>query len=65
MAKALFGHVGPAADTRLATELRRLRLRVRELEAELDHARMVNEALASRIDVSDDLRALDREPALT
>ncbi len=65
MAKALFGHVGLQADTRLQAEVRRLRGRVHELEAELARARMVNEALASRIDVSDDLRALDQEPALT
>lgn len=65
MAKALFGHVGRPADTRLEAELRRLRVRVHELEAELARARIVNDALISRIDVSDDLRVLDQEPALT
>lgn len=65
MAKALFGHVGSVADTRLVAEVSRLRVRVRELETELSRARTLNESLASRIDVSEDLRALDQEPALT
>jgi hypothetical protein len=65
MAKALFGHVGSGSDLRLSTEVRRLRARVAELEAELSRARAVNEALVSRVDVPDELRALDAEPALT
>ncbi len=65
MAKALFGHVGVGTDMRLAAEVRRLRTRVSDLEAALAHAEAVNEALASQIDVSDELRALDAEPALT
>jgi hypothetical protein len=65
MAKALLGHVGVGTDMRLAAEVRRLRTRVRELEAELAHARALNEALASQVDVSDELRALEVEPALT
>jgi hypothetical protein len=65
MAKALFGHVGVGADLRLAAEVRGLRTRVRDLEAALARAEAVNEALAARVDVSDELRALDVEPALT
>ena len=65
MAKALFGHVGVGTDMRLAAEVRRLRTRVSDLEAALAHAQVVNEALAAQIDVSDELRALDAEPALT
>jgi hypothetical protein len=65
MAMALFGHVGVGTDMRLAAEVRRLRTRVSDLEAALAHAQAVNEALASQIDVSDELRALDAEPALT
>jgi len=65
MAKALFGHVGVGSDARLAAEVQRLRTRVRDLETELDRALAVNEVLASQVDVSDELRALDKEPVLT
>ena len=65
MAKALFGHVGSGNDLRLSYEVRRLRARVAELEAELSRARAVNEALVGGVDVSEELRALDAEPALT
>ena len=65
MAKALLGHVGVGTDLRLAAEVRRLRTRVRDLESALDRAQAVNEALAAQVDVSDELRALDAEPALT
>jgi outer membrane murein-binding lipoprotein Lpp len=65
MAKALFGHVGVGTDLRLSTEVRRLRARVAQLEAELARVRSVNEALVERVDVSDELRELDAEPALT
>jgi hypothetical protein len=64
MAKALYGHVG-VADVRLVAEVQRLRTRVRDLESELDRALAVNELLASRVDVSDELRSLYQEPALT
>ncbi len=64
MAKALYGHVG-AADARLAAEVHRLRSRVRDLETELDRALAMNELLSSRVDVSDELRSLYKEPALT
>ena len=65
MAKALFGHVGVGTDLRLAAEVRRLRTRVADLEAALEHAQAVNEALAAQVDVSDELRALEAEPAFT
>jgi predicted component of type VI protein secretion system len=65
MAKALYGHVGVGNDVRLVAEVMRLRSRVRDLESELDRALAVNEVLASQVDVSDELRALDQEPALT
>jgi hypothetical protein len=65
MAKALLGHVGVGTDMRLAAEVRRLRTRVRDLEAALAHAQAVNEALAAQVDVSVELRALEAEPALT
>ena len=47
MAKALMGHVG--TDPRMAGDLRRLALRVRELEAELLQAREVNRALVAQL----------------
>ena len=56
MAKAIFGHVG-GLDPRLMAELQGLRRRVHELEIELSRARAVNEALAARVDVSDELLA--------
>jgi hypothetical protein len=42
MAKALLGHVGPF-DMRLTMEVRRLQMRVRELEAELAAERAAHE----------------------
>jgi hypothetical protein len=60
MAKALLGHVGVGTDLRLAAEIRRLRTRVAQLEAELAEAR---EALVVHVD--DDIRVLTEEPALT
>lgn len=64
MAKALFGHVGSGDDLRLSYEVRRLRARVAELEAELVRTRAVNDALVG-VDVPEDVRELDAEPALT
>ena len=66
MAKALLGHVG-GTDLRLVDEVRRLRGRVRELEAEVGSLRAANEALVSAVHVDDDLSLLayDDEPALT
>jgi hypothetical protein len=46
-------------------EVRRLRARVAELEAEVARVRAVNDSLVAHVDVSDELRALDQEPALT
>ena len=64
MAKALFGHVGSGNDLRLSYEVRRLRARVAELEAELAHTRAVNDALVG-VDVPEDVRELEAEPVLT
>ena len=66
MAKALFGHVGVGTDQRLAAEVRRLRARVEQLEAELARTREAHEALLGSVVVDDDLRLLtlpDSEPA--
>ncbi len=68
MAKALFGHVGIAPDARTTAELRRLRQRVRDLEAEIMRLRAANEALAASAKVADELISLavtEPEPALT
>jgi hypothetical protein len=61
MAKALFGHAG-GPDPRMASEMRRLQQRVRDLEAELIRLQEQNDALtagAGQVDVL----VLDREPA--
>ena len=73
MAKALLGHVGHDLDLRMVSELRRLRERVRELEAELSHLQAANAALSSGLMLDDDMLTLSvpdgvapqREPALT
>ena len=66
MAKALFGAVGIGADVRIQAEVRRLRDRVRELEAEVASLRTVNAELLTTVAVERDLMALtSREPALT
>ena len=66
MAKALYGHVGIGNDLRLAAEVRRLRGRVAELEAELARLRDISTV------TDDELRLLtldeqlsDSQPALT
>ena len=65
MAKALLGHVG-GTDLRLVDEVRRLRTRVRDLEAELARVTAANEALVASVHVEDDIRLLTfDEPALT
>ena len=66
MAKALLGHVG-GADLRLVDEVRRLRTRVRDLEAELARVSATNDALMASVHVEDDIRllTLDDQPALT
>ena len=64
--EALLGHVGIAPDLRVVEENRRLRRRVEELEVEVGRLRSINEALAARVNVSDDLLQIvpDAEPAL-
>lgn len=66
MAKALLGHVGIAPDLRVVDENRRLRRRIDELEYEVSRLRSINEALAARVSVSDDMLEIvpDAEPAL-
>ena len=66
MAKALLGHVGVGSDLRLAAEVRRLRTRVAELEAELQMVRATRDSLLAELTVEDDLRTLtlDRSLAL-
>ena len=58
MAKALFGHVGVGTDLRLAAEVRRLRGRVEELEAELARLRATHDSLLASVTVDDDLSLL-------
>ena len=58
MAKALLGHLATAPDMRLVAEVRRLQLRVKELEALLD------EAHAERM-LEHSLSLSEPEPALT
>jgi cell division septum initiation protein DivIVA len=69
MAKALFGHVASGPDSRMLAEMRRLRQRVQDLEAELEALRMANASLISQTSVADELISLaavsDVEPALT
>jgi uncharacterized protein (UPF0179 family) len=67
MAKALFGYVGISSDPQLLAEVRRLRLRVRELEGELNRCQETNEALMSAVSVhdADIIRLSESEPALT
>jgi hypothetical protein len=63
MAKALFGHVG-GSDPRLVDEVRRLRGRIVELEAELARVRRLNESLVAGVTVEDDLSTLTESVAL-
>jgi hypothetical protein len=72
MAKALLGHVGHDLDLRMASELRRMRDRVRELEQEVARLQAANSALSSGLTVDNELLTLsvaervdEREPALT
>jgi hypothetical protein len=67
MAKALLGHVGTGLDVRMASELKRLRDRVRELENEVVRLRAENAEL-STLHVEAEMLTLnvrDAEPALT
>lgn len=73
MAKALFGHVGLGPDVRVTAELRRLRERVRELEAENARLRSTNASLTAAVQVQDEMLTLNvpdtmpetAEPVLT
>ena len=72
MAKALLGHVGTDLDVRVVSELRRLRIRVRELEHEVARLQAANTELSGGLTLDDDMltlsvhdRVSDREPALT
>lgn len=71
MAKALYGHVGIAADQRLRDEVQRLRGTVQALEFELARLRAENDRLSAEFSSRDTAHAgeLDRitieEPALT
>lgn len=58
MAKALFGHVGVGPDTRLVTEIARLRGRLAELEDEVARLRRTNEMLVSAVRVHEDVLSL-------
>lgn len=65
MAKALLGHTGLAPDPRLLAEVRRLRVRVQELEGDLA---LLRADYAASVTVEDDVRTLlagQSEPALT
>jgi hypothetical protein len=72
MAKALLGHVGNDLDVRVVSELRRLRIRVRELEHEVALLSAANRDLSAGLTLDDDMltlsvhdRVSEREPALT
>lgn len=61
MARALMGHIGSPTDEMLALEVKRLRRRVIELEAEV--ARL-NEARGAALELELHHLAADAEPAL-
>ena len=62
MAKALFGHVG-GPDPRMVLELRRLQMRVRDLENVVMRLQAQNDRLSETItDLT--VSTSDREPAL-
>ncbi len=63
MAKALFGHVGAGTDPRLLDEVRRLRARVTDLEAELARLQAAHDGLVASVTVDDDIRMLTLEDA--
>lgn len=62
MAKALLGHVG-GPDPRMVSEMRRLRRRVHDLEAELARLQEINDMLTAG--VGHEMMLEEREPALT
>jgi len=64
MAKALLGHVG-GPDPRLVTEVRRLRRRVHDLEAEVLRLQAENDSLTDALETSPVLgEVTEPEPAL-
>ena len=64
MAKAILGHVG-GPDPRMLSEMRRLQLRVQELEAELARLQEANDVLAAGVSHDLIVTSREREPALT
>lgn len=65
MAKALMGHVGTGLDVRVASELKRLRDRVRELENEVIRLRAENAELTTTARVDEEMLRLSVERSLT
>ena len=57
MGKAIYGHLG--ADARLATEVARLRARVRELEAEVERLHAAADLVEIERLLADDLLVPD------
>ena len=64
MAKAILGHVG-GPDPRMLSEMRRLLLRVQELEAELARLQEANDVLAAGVSHELIVTSREREPVLT
>jgi hypothetical protein len=64
MAKALLGHVG-GPDPRMVAEMRRLKQRVRDLEAELARLQDENDVLVASAGHDLLIPVPVREPALT
>ncbi len=65
MAKALLGHVG-GPDPRLVSEVRRLQLRVSELEAHVMRLQAENDSLSAEVHDGQLLTLeVQHEPALT
>jgi hypothetical protein len=64
MAKALLGHLG-GPDPVVLAEIARLRVRVRDLEAEVDRLHAVTDALTAVITEDQVLSVTEREPVLT
>ena len=64
MAKAILGHVG-GPDPRMLSEMRRLQLRVQELEAELVRLQEANDVLAAGVSHELIVTSREREPVLT
>jgi hypothetical protein len=65
MAKALYGHVGLSQDMRLVSEVRRMRQRIGDLEAEVARLRALNESLTVDMPEREMITLPEREPALT